>query len=111
MATVSGDSGSDEATSIDGDFGFKLVGAVAEGILSFGARIRVGVARRSLAMVGVGGVGGAGAFGALLSTREEVMEETADITFLPRKPKEKRKAKEKKKKATVKAAAHAAGGQ
>jgi hypothetical protein len=109
-ATVSGGSGSDEAADSDGDFGFRLVGAAAEGIFSFGARRRVGVARRSSAMVNVGGVGGAGAFGALASTEEEVEEETVDITFLPPKPKEKEKAKEKKKEAAVKAAAVAAEG-
>jgi chemotaxis protein histidine kinase CheA len=110
VAMVSGGSGSDEAADSDGDFGFRLVGAAAEGIFSFGARRRVGVARRSLAMVDVGGVGGAGAFGALASTEEEVVEEPVDITFLPPKPKEKRKAKEKKKETVVKAAADAAEG-
>ena len=35
VATVSGGSGSDEAADSDGDFGFRLVGAAAEGIFSF----------------------------------------------------------------------------
>ena len=38
VATVSGGSGSGEAADSDGDFGFKLVGAAAEGIFSFVAR-------------------------------------------------------------------------
>ena len=107
-ATVSGGSVNGEAADSDGDFGFRLVGAAAEGIFSFGARRRVGVARRPSAMVDAGCVGGAGAFGALASADEEVSEEEVDITFLPSKPKKKEKAKETKKKKAVKAAADAA---
>ena len=96
VATVSGGNGSGEAADNDGDFGFRLVGAAAEGIFRFGARRKVGVARRPSAMVDAGGVGGAGAFGALASTEEEVVEEPVDITFLPpislrRKGRQKRK--------------------
>jgi hypothetical protein len=109
VATVSGGNGSGEAADSDGDFGFRLVGAAAEGIFRFGARRKVGVARRPSAMVDAGGVGGAGAFGALASAEEEVAEEEeVDITFLPPKPRVKGRKEKTKEKAAVKAAADAA---
>ena len=73
----------------------------------FGWR-KVGVARRSSAMVDAGGVGGVGAFGALASAEEELAEEGVDISFLLPKPKVKEKKEKKEKKATVKATTDAA---